>query len=158
MTFVVSHLVCCNIRRTVGSLWSSCVISRRVTHLEPSYRADKLLLCLGHLEGWSHSLHWTPYTTQSFPEWKRYVTWSWIFDKLTYTVGTIQSVTEPWKFGSNSKKMYDAVWPILQRFYKTAKVFCKDQAIKGEVLSHYLNENYFFSSWFNLVMFKRGLA
>lgn len=119
MTFVVSHLVCCNIRRTVGSLWSSCVISRRVTHLEPSYRADKLLLCLGHLEGWSHSLHWTPYTTQSFPEWKRYVTWSWLFDKLTYTVGTIQSVTEPWKFGSDSKKMYDAVWPILQRFYKT---------------------------------------
>lgn len=106
MTFVVSHLVCCNIRRTVGSLWSSCVISRRVTHLEPSYRADKLLLCLGHLEGWSHSLHWTPYTTQSFPEWKRYVTWSWLFDKLTYTVGTVQSVTEPWKFGSDSKKIY----------------------------------------------------
>lgn len=51
MTFILSHLVCCNNRRTVGSLWRSCVISRRVTHLEPSHRADKPLLCLGHLEG-----------------------------------------------------------------------------------------------------------
>lgn len=32
------------------------MISRRVTHLEPSHRADKPLLCLGHLEGRSGSL------------------------------------------------------------------------------------------------------
>lgn len=35
------------------------MISRRVTHLEPSHRADKPLLCLGHLEGRSCSLRRT---------------------------------------------------------------------------------------------------
>ncbi len=86
MTFTVSHLVCCNIRRTVGSLWRSCVISRRVTHLEPSHRADKPLLCLGHLEGRSHLLCCTPHMSQSFRERKRHLTWPRIFHTLTYRI------------------------------------------------------------------------
>lgn len=85
LTFTESHLVCCNIRRTVGSLWRSCVISRRVTHLEPSHRADKPLLCLGHLEGRSCSLG-RAHTYESIVsrEGRTALTWLQIFHTLTY--------------------------------------------------------------------------
>lgn len=85
MTFIESHLVCFNIRRTVGSLWGSRVILWRVTHLEPSHRADKPLLCLGHLEGRSCSLLCALHESQSPSiDRKIHLTWSWTFHTLTY--------------------------------------------------------------------------
>lgn len=60
MIFLLSHLESHNIRGTVASLWCSCVISGRMTYLEPRYGADKPLLCPGHLEGQRRSLHRTP--------------------------------------------------------------------------------------------------
>lgn len=86
VTFIVSHLVCCNIGRTVGSLWRSCVISRRVTHLEAGYRADKPLLCLGHLEDQSCSLLWAHRSRiNPVQGGKKRLTRSWMFHTLTYS-------------------------------------------------------------------------
>lgn len=156
MIFIVSHLVCCNIRRTVGSLWRSCVISRRVTHLEPSHRADKPLLCLGHLEGWSRSLRCTLHTSQSFPERKRHLTWSRIVHTLTYKlypeVRAVKwhwswrgSVAVLWKIWMGSKQYLKLFWSSCSDFRVlddgvaqrsticcSAEVLCKDQVIKGK--------------------------
>lgn len=172
MTFTVSHLVCCNIRRTVGSLWRSCVISRRVTHLELSHRADRPLLCLGHLEGRSLVLY---IRVGPFQRRKSHLTRWRIFHTLTYRSCSEGSVVECcwWWWGSVTvhTEMCEAVLVILQWFLKgwnnraervlsaaQQKCYAKIKWSREKVLSHYLNENYFFSSWFNPAMFKRGFA
>lgn len=128
------------------------MISRRLTHLEPSHRADKPLLCLGHLEGRSRSLCCTPHTS---PERRRRLTWSRVFHTLTsgiYSGGRAEKVAVIVKrlcYGAlrnleGIQAIPKAVLVILQRFQRagitvqrgaaccSAEVLCKDQLITGK--------------------------